>query len=243
MSDATRLKPVQIERRKLSAQVEEQLLAQLKSGALAPGDVMASERELMTLFGVGRPAVREAMQNLERSGLIDIRHGERPRVAQPSFERALAHLGETMRHLLVHSADSLEHLKEARTTFECEMARIAARRATPEGLARLEEVLAEMRAAPVPSALFMGLDGKFHAEIAAMSGNPIFAGISAAVFAWLARFHSALVTAPGNEPVTLIEHAAILQAIVARDPERAAREMADHLNRASGLYRVENANT
>jgi DNA-binding FadR family transcriptional regulator len=233
---------VQIERRKLSAQVEEQLLAQLKSGALSPGDVMASERELMTLFGVGRPAVREAMQNLERMGLIEIRHGERPRVAQPSFDRALAQLGETMRHVLVHSADSLEHLKEARTTFECEMARIAARRATPEGIARLEAVLEQMRSAPAGSDQFLDLDGKFHAEVAAMSGNPIFAGVSAALFAWLARFHATLVKAPGNEPVTLVEHAAILRAIVAREEELAAREMADHLNRASGLYRIENVN-
>jgi DNA-binding FadR family transcriptional regulator len=239
MPTETRIKPLAIERRKLSDQVEERLLAQLKSGDLTPGDVMPSERELMSLFGVGRPAVREAMQNLERMGLIEIRHGERPRVAQPSFERALAQLGESMRHLLVHSADSLEHLKEARITFECEMARIAARRVNPEGLARLQDVLDRMRLAPVPSDQFLELDGKFHAEMAAMSGNPIFSGMSAALFAWLARFHAALVKAPGKEHVTIVEHAAILSAIAARDPDRAAREMADHLNRASGLYRIE----
>lgn len=235
-----RLTPAPIERRKLSDQVEDLLLAQLKTGDLGPGDVMPSERELMSLYGVGRPAVREAMQNLERMGLIEIRHGERPRVAQPSFDRALGQLGETMRHLLVHSADSLEHLKDARITFECEMARIAARRATADGLVRLRDVLDRMRAAPAPSDAFLDLDGAFHHEIAAMSGNPIFAGISAALFAWLARFHAVLVKAPGHEPVTIVEHAAILDAIAAGDADRAAREMADHLNRASGLYRVEN---
>jgi len=240
MPSDTRPTPNPIERRKLSDQVEEQLLVQLKTGDLNPGDVMPSERELMSLFGVGRPAVREAMQNLERMGLIEIRHGERPRVAQPSFDRALGQLGETMRHLLVHSADSLEYLKEARITFECEMARIAARRATDEELARLGDILDHMRAAPGPSNAFLELDGKFHHQIAVMSGNPIFAGISAALFAWLARFHATLVKAPGNEPVTIIEHAAILEAIRERDANRAAREMADHLNRASGLYRVEN---
>jgi DNA-binding FadR family transcriptional regulator len=240
MTTATRPVPVPIERRKLSDQVEEQLLAQLKAGDLGPGDVMPSERELMSMFGVGRPAVREAMQNLERMGLIEIRHGERPRVAQPSFDRALRQLGETMRHVLVHSADSLEYLKEARITFECEMARIAARRATEEGLTRLRDVLDQMRVAPAPSDTFLDLDGRFHQEIAAMSGNPIFAGVSAALFAWLARFHAVLVKAPGNEPVTIVEHAAILAAIAAHDADRAAREMADHLNRASGLYRIEN---
>ncbi len=240
MTVGTRVTPVPIERRKLSDQVEEQLLAQLKSGDLNPGDVMPSERELMSLFGVGRPAVREAMQNLERMGLIEIRHGERPRVAEPSFDRALDQLDETMRHLLVYSADSLEYLKEARITFECEMARIAARRATPDGIARLRDILDRMRAAPAPSDAFLALDGSFHHEIAEMSGNPIFSGISAALFAWLARFHAALVKAPGDEPVTIVEHVAILDAIAAHDADRAAREMADHLSRASGLYRIEN---
>jgi DNA-binding transcriptional regulator YhcF (GntR family) len=107
-----------IERRKLSHSIEERLLARLQSGDMLPGDVLPSERELMTLFGVGRPAVREAMQNLERMGLIEIRHGERPRVAKPSLERTLSQLGETMRHILIHSASSLEHLKQARSTFD-----------------------------------------------------------------------------------------------------------------------------
>lgn len=238
-----RLKAVPIERRKLSGQVEDLLLAQLKSGDLNPGDLLPSERELMSLYGVGRPAVREAMQSLERMGLIEIRHGERPRVAKPSFDRALAQLGETMRHLLVHSADSLEHLKEARLTFECDMARIAASRATPEGIARLQELLEGIRAAPPQSETFLELDGRFHHEIAQMSGNPIFAGISVALFAWLARFHVSLVKAPGKEHLTIVEHAAILDAIAAHDPARAAREMADHLSRANALYRIENIGT
>ncbi|MCC5973078.1 MAG: transcriptional regulator NanR [Rubellimicrobium sp.] len=229
-----------IERRKLSGQIEERLLARLQSGELSPGDLLPSERELMELFGTGRPAVREAMQNLERMGLIEIRHGERPRVAEPSFDRALAQLGGTMRHVLMHSADSLEHLKEVRATFEAQMARIAARRATSEQVAKLAEVLERQERAERGSEAFLALDGEFHKTIAAMSGNPIFAGMSEALFAWLARFHATLVKAPGNEHLTLSEHRAILAAIAAGDADRAAREMADHLNRASGLYQIGN---
>ena len=53
---------------------------------LVPGDKLPSERELMATYQVGRPAIREAMQNLQRSGLVRIRHGERPRVAEPSMD-------------------------------------------------------------------------------------------------------------------------------------------------------------
>ena len=91
----------------------------------------------MRLYEVGRPAIREAMQNLARMGLIEIRHGERPRVAEPSFTRTVNQMGETMRHLLTHSPANLEHLKEARVMFETEMAHIAARKRSPDDVSKL----------------------------------------------------------------------------------------------------------
>ena len=48
-------------RRKLSDEVLERLLRLISEGNLKPGDAMPSERELMERFGVGRPAIREAM--------------------------------------------------------------------------------------------------------------------------------------------------------------------------------------
>lgn len=230
-----------IERRKLSHQIEERLLTQLQSGDMQPGDLLPSERELMALYGVGRPAVREAMQNLERMGLIEIRHGERPRVALPSLSRTLDNLGETIRHVLIHSESSLEHLKQARVMFETEIARIAAQVASPAQLAELERILAAQAACPRTSPEFLKLDGQFHLELARISGNPIYSALSEALFGWLARFHAHLVRSPGHEHLTIAEHQLILDAIAARDPDRAARCMADHLNRANALYNVKNA--
>ncbi|MFV2093086.1 MAG: hypothetical protein ACC634_08375, partial [Hyphomicrobiales bacterium] len=66
------------------------------------------------------------MQNLQRKGLVNIRHGERPRVAEPSMDLMVEQMAQSMRHLLTHSKTSMEHLKEARTTFETQMAVIAA---------------------------------------------------------------------------------------------------------------------
>jgi DNA-binding FadR family transcriptional regulator len=42
----------------------------------------------MEQFGVGRPAVREALQSLERSGIVEIAHGERARVLLPTAQVA-----------------------------------------------------------------------------------------------------------------------------------------------------------
>ncbi len=232
--------PHAIVRRKLSDLVQERLLGQIQDGGLTPGDPLPSERELMAQFQVGRPAVREAMQNLQRMGLVEIKHGERPRVAQPSMGRVIGTLGESMQHVLVHSEGSLEHLKEARVVFESEMARIAARRHTARNVANLQRVLEAQAKATQPSAEFTALDGEFHLEIAKFSDNPIFITLSASLFSWLTDFHRHLVQSPGNENVTLLEHQAILDAIRSGDEDQAVRQMRDHLNRASKLYSVKN---
>lgn len=225
------------QKRKLSEQVLSDLLEQIRGGALQPGDQLPSERALMHTYNIGRPAVREAMQSLQRMGLIDIRHGERARVREASFGEMVEQMGQTMRHLLVHSPASLEHLKEARLTFEREMARVAARKRTEADVKRLWIAVEEHEAATNDKARFLFLDGRFHREVAAISGNPIWPAVCETVFGWLSQFHMDLVHAPGLEQLTLTEHRAIAEAIEARDVAAADKAMSDHLARANELYR------
>ncbi len=224
-------------RQKLSEEVRKQLLDLINSGSVGPGEPLPSERELMERLRVGRPAIREAMQSLETIGLIEIRHGERARVVEPSVGRMVDQVSETMKHLLAHSPASLENLKEARATFEREMARIAARRRSEADLERLADILEEQSRAVADPARFRTLDGRFHREIAAVSGNPIFTALIDAVFRWLSDFHVDLVSVPGLEQLTLAEHREILAALNRGDAEAASAAMADHLMRANELYR------
>ena len=223
-------------RNKLSHGVREKILALITEGALAPGDPLPSERELMQTLAIGRPAIREALQSLQSQGLVEIRHGERARVALPSMARMTDQMADTMRHLLTHSPASLEHLKEARATFEMEMARIAARSRAQSDLDRLRSILQSQEAARSESRRFLEIDGQFHREIASISGNPIFAALCEAIFRWLTDFHMDLVHVPGLEQLTLDEHEAILAAIAMQDSTQAARAMGDHLTRANELY-------
>ena len=231
------LKGRPIQKRKLADDVRERLMEMIESGELRPGDVLPSEREMMEGLGVGRPAIREAMQALERAGLIRIRHGERARVAEPSIGRMVDQMTDSMKHLLVHSPASLDNLKDARLTFELEMARRAAARRDPADIAMLTRTVDEQEAALGTGAAFRLLDGRFHREIAALSGNPIWPALSDALFRWLNDFHADLVSAPGKERLTLAEHRGIIAAIAGGDPEAAAAAMRDHLTRASALYR------
>jgi DNA-binding FadR family transcriptional regulator len=224
-----------IQRRKLYQEVLERLMARISAGEFAPGETLPSERELMDAYKVGRPAIREALQQLEHSGIVSISHGERARVVLPTAESLVDQMTGAARYLLSVEPRSLDHLKEARVFLEAGLARLAAQRADAAGLAQLRQCITEHRDASLDD--FLRRDIAFHRQIAAMSGNPIFPAVVDGMLTWLGEYYRTLVRVPGAESLTLQEHQRIYDMIAAGDAEGAERAMADHLNRANALYR------
>lgn len=235
MTTGSKIDP--IKKRKLADDVQDRLLAFIDEEGLAPGDPLPSERDLMKRHQVGRTAIREAMQNLQRMGLIDIRHGERPRVAELDMVGIVDQLGRSMHHMLTHSAVTRAHLQDARTTFEAEMARIAAERCTPAQAKILHILMDEHRQAQSDATLFVRCDGAFHRAIASIGGNPIYELLSGSLFDWLSQFHIDMVRSPGLEMLTLGEHEVIVDAITQGKPGTAKEAMIQHLTRANLRYR------
>ncbi len=225
-----------IVRRKLGHEVQQRLLAGIRSGAYAVGELLPSERELMAQFGVGRPAVREGLQALERMGLISIVHGEGARVQPLSADSVISQISASAIHLLSGDSQLLEHLKEARLAFEVAMARSAAQRATDEDIAHLREAFEAHRASFGDPVRFLETDLALHRLIATVSGNPVYVAVSQAMLQWLRNFHEDLVRAPGAEEFTLDEHKRMLDCIAAHDPDGAERAVRDHLTRANHKY-------
>jgi DNA-binding FadR family transcriptional regulator len=226
-----------IARRKLYQEVQERLLQRITAGEIRPGEQLPSERELMEFYGVGRVAVREALQELARSGIVEISHGERARVVVPTARLLIQQMGEGTRHLLRMQPEMLDHMKEARLFLETGMVRLAAQRATAEDVALLQARLQAHRAVMSEAAGFVERDMQFHREIARISGNPIFPAIVEAMFGWASEYDRSIVRAPGVEPLTLTEHERIVQAIEQHNPDAAEQAMRDHLTRANALYR------
>lgn len=230
--------PEPIARRKLAHEVLDRLLARIRSGAYPVGAWMPSERELMVAFGVGRPAVREALQALQRMGLVDIVHGEGARVLALTADTVIAQISDNAMHLLSGSPDLLEHLKQARLHFEVAVVRLAAQKARPADIERLRRALDEHRRSLPDRQRFLETDMAFHRLIAALSGNSVYRAVSQAMLQWLEQFHDELVRAPGAEKVTLAEHEKLFAAIAARDGDAAAKVVTAHLTRANKHYRT-----
>jgi GntR family transcriptional repressor for pyruvate dehydrogenase complex len=62
-------------RRSVPDEVFDQVLAEVVDGEIPVGDPLPSERRLAEVLGVSRPAVREALQRMAQTGLLNVRHG------------------------------------------------------------------------------------------------------------------------------------------------------------------------
>lgn len=230
--------PEKITRRKLSDQVLDRLRDMITSNELMPGDAMPSERALMERFGVGRPAVREALQSLHNSGLITISHGERSRVNEIDAGTVLSQSDDIARLVLSAAPGNLDHLKEARRMFELGMVRNAAARASAKDVADLRALIELQRSfLKNDMAAFVQTDVRFHARIAAISDNPIVLSVSNAMLGWLFEYHDGVLHWQGNEKVTLDEHSKITDCIEAHDVDGAVAIMGQHLDRSSAAFR------
>lgn len=220
-----------IVRRKLSDEIFERLKDMITTGGYGPGEALPSERELMTRYGVGRPAIREAMQALANHGLITIRHGERARVRTFTAKAAVSQINTVAQLMLSASPAMLENLKEARRFFEAGMVREAAVKATDEDVAQLRAVLEAQDQSVDSRSAFVEANIAFHMKIAAISRNAIFEAVSEAMLGWLREYNidDALWADGGRQ--TLAEHRQILDRIAQHDPVGAEAALIAHLDR------------
>jgi GntR family transcriptional regulator, sialic acid-inducible nan operon repressor len=224
-----------IRRRKLYEDVAERVEQRIRNEGIAPGARLPSERQLMREFGVGRPAVREALFHLNRMGLIELRSGERAKVAEPTAEAVVETLSGAARHFLSEPG-GIDHFQQARALFETGLARYAAEKASAQDLAALETALDANREAVGDVKKFGETDVAFHYALAVIPRNPIYTAIHAAIIEWLVEQREVTLSIPGQNQIAYEAHADIYRAVEARDPDEAERQMRTHLAQVAELY-------
>jgi DNA-binding FadR family transcriptional regulator len=223
-------------RKKLSDEVRLKLEEMIREDIYPVGTTLPSERELMEMFGVGRPSIREALYALERMGLVKINTGERARVTRPTPDHFLSSLAGAAR-MLLGQPEGVANFELARLFLEESCARYAAEHATPEQLEALSAALARNEATIGKARAFAASDVAFHRTLTGLVGNPIFLAVHDAFVDWLISQRPLPVQPEVSNRESFAGHAAIVEAIRARDPERAGREMREHLESAARKYR------
>ncbi|MGX5682262.1 FadR/GntR family transcriptional regulator [Schumannella luteola] len=218
---------------RLGVAVVADLVSAIVTGELKPGDVLPPEGVLSQTFGVSRTVIRESVKRVDEKGLVTVAQGRGTTVNPPSAWNVL---DPVVLSALVDHDDTLGVLDElsiVRGSLEASMAEAAAQRQTPE---RTEELVAAFEQTELNIDDFERhneADAHFHYVIMEQSGNRLAANITRILFA-RARESARFTGVPAHEAMrlTLEEHRAVLDAIVAGDGERAARAMGDHIRLA-----------
>lgn len=215
-------------RTSMSQNVLDQILTEIRDGRLKPGERLPSERLMMEAFSVGRSTVREAMRGLATLGLVTNRQG----VGAVVSTQASSPFASIRRSVDVDQLNrrALLDLLDVREALETKAAEFAARRATAEDLAELQQqhkaVEREVRAGRV----YFQQNALFHKAIATAAHNPVLAESINLVVVQVREYREKMMRETPLMPQRDVkEHLAILSAIERRDPIAAREAMAAHI--------------
>ncbi|MXY33252.1 MAG: GntR family transcriptional regulator [Boseongicola sp. SB0664_bin_43] len=180
-----------------------------------PPSCPINERELSELLGISRTPVREAIRQLEIEGLVEYTQTRRPRIADPSMA-------------------TLEHWLAIQGALEGLAGELACSRATDDELSEIESLHVQMveRVDDPQRVELFRIDMAFHGAIVAAAHNPPLVETHNQYNArlWRARFISSQRRA--NRELQTSKHQDIVDALLARDPERASTALRSHLENA-----------
>jgi len=217
--------------RQVAAAIKREIL----QGELKPGDRLPSEDRLAELFGVSRPTVRAALQELSSAGTVVVRRGRGGgyRVSTFSLDTLTTAVTEYIAFSLVVESLTPPQFLEVRRELELLSADAAARRCSAEHLARLEELDARIEqviedAAPPqdPRAAFE-LDLEFHRALADAADNPLLVSFEGAMIVVLHQLFGSGASVPPKSALGDVR--AVIDAVRRRDSGAARDAMARHL--------------
>jgi GntR family transcriptional regulator, rspAB operon transcriptional repressor len=209
-------KPVSVfsgrhDRRKVTDWVYEELKSAIVDLRLAPGDPLR-EATLADQLGVSKTPIREALTRLEQEGLVET----------TSFKGAV---------VTGYSRQDLLEIYELRELLENAAARTAAESMADADRDRLDRICRESRKlkknhdAAGLAALISAFDDVLFEQVR----NSRIRALIENLRAHLTRIGHLTAEIPGRIEASVDEHEKIVQAIAARDPEQAERQMREHI--------------
>ncbi len=215
-----------ISRTTVSDEIVERLVAYILGEGLRPGAKLPSERKLMEQLQVGRSSLREAVKTLKALGIIDVEVGEGMFVGRGEISA----LTKPLRWGLLVSESGIQEVMEARRLVEVELAGLAAERASEEEIADISAKLEAMRSHLSDPEDYARSDLEFHLAIARAGHNGVLFRVLDTIRHILNIWIVQVVVGYEKKPSSLGEHIPILEAIRARDKDRARQSMLAHMN-------------
>jgi GntR family transcriptional repressor for pyruvate dehydrogenase complex len=225
-------KLIQTRFKKKSSFIADQILRMINAGRYKAGSKLPSERAITEQMGVSRPSLREAISALQIVGILESRPGDGTYVSTPVATEDLMHRAVTV----LEECDSPFENMLARKALEIGSVRLAITVATDTDLDALktawEEKCLRGRRGDLDEYLRYGKE--FHLAIARATKNRIIEGIMEKLLdmtiqpLWISMRRNYFLKDPSRIELMLDIHDRIMQAICARDADRAIRELENH---------------
>lgn len=228
----------QIKPKKIYEQVAEELHEMIRSGEIKPGEKLDSVQQLAENFQVGRSAIREALSALRAMGLVEMKQGEGTFVK--SFEAS--QITFPLSTAILMNREDIGHLLEVRKIIEAGAAAAAAIKRTQHDIDAMGQALEEMALAHGDGELGEKADFSFHLALAAAAHNPLLSSLMAHVSDLMIETQREtrrlwLFSKETTTEKLYEEHAAIYQAIIDQDEEKARKSMLTHLANVEDILR------
>ncbi|HEV2678735.1 MAG TPA: GntR family transcriptional regulator [Aliidongia sp.] len=200
--------------RSLSDHAYAKLRAAILSGAFAPGRRLR-ERQLADELGISTTPIKEALKRLEREGLT---------VTAPRRGT-----------FVCYSPEKASEMALIRASLESVVVRLAAMKITDAEIALLDGHLGAMRLATRTGdyEAVVAANAQFHQLIDRIADNGYLRQLLETLEIYDALNRRQVLKEQGEAEQGLAEHAAIFQALAARDPELAEGRMRAHILRSS----------
>ena len=195
--------------------IHQRVLTAIVEHRLPPGTKLGEER-LAKVFGVSRTQIRQVIERLSHDSIVTVQPNRGAFVSSPTVDEA-------------------REVFAARRLIEPDLIRQAIRRAGPSEIRRLRDHVrseSDAREANDKRAV-VRLSGEFHQLIADIAGNRFLAKTMRELEA-LTCLVIILYDAPNMPACPYHEHSDLVDAIEARDEERAASFMVEHLRHVEG---------
>lgn len=214
-----------IKKQSLGQQVVNRILELVRTGNLRPGDRLPPERELIEIFRISRPSLREALRALSILGVIESRHGGGAFVTNLEAQTLLAPLD----FFLSLSQSNLYDAFESRRVIEVEIVRKAAVNASLKDIDDLHAMIAAHTTVINDPIGFRILDSRFHEKLSVLAGNVILQRIAYGLYNLCLDIRRRATAEPGIIAQSTADHKRIVAAISARDETAAQEAMKTHL--------------
>jgi DNA-binding FadR family transcriptional regulator len=214
----------QIQTGRLSDLVSGQLKESIFQGDYQPGEKIPPEHQLVEIFGVSRIIVREAIRNLEQSGLIEIKRGPNG----GAFVLPMNHeaVSQVMKDILRMGKTRASDIMEVRLEIVPIVAGLAAERVTEEDIQMLAQALEDEPKGAGTEHVEWNLN--FDRVLAKCTHNPLYE-ILVNILMDFVRDLILRVKPPDQIIHDDTSHPAIFDKVCKRDAKGAKRLMRSHL--------------